>query len=193
MWQQALKQLFVDTIYTPRAAARQVLALQVANKDVWTILTLTTILNAIAYAGTVQAFPTVVPPVILSLSPFVLTGMFFVSMALGAMALFWGGRTIGGVASFTDILVLITWLQFVRLAIQIVTFVLLLFLPVLAGVFNFLATIYVLWILLNFINEAQGFDSIGKSFANIILGLLGLMMALSFIISAIGLGAYEIR
>lgn len=193
MWLQVLKRLFLDTIYAPRTAARQLLGLDLPGNEIWMALVLATVLNAIAYICTLMAFPQLAPPILLSLSPLMLTGMFFVSMAAGTAALFWGGKTVGGVARFNDLLLLITWLQFIRLAIQIGTFALMLFLPGLAGILNLLATLYVVWILLSFVNEAQGFDSIGKSIANLLLGFLGLVIVLSFLISVVGLGTYEIR
>lgn len=192
MWQDALKQLFVDTIYTPRSAARQILGMKLPGNVIWMTLVLATALNSVAFAGTLLAFPPAAPPMVQAISPFLIAVLFFASMVSGAAALYWGGKTVGGVASFNDFLALVTWLQFMRFAVQVVGFVLMLFLPGLASIVTFVAMLYGIWIMLNFISEAQGFETFGKSVANLLMGFLGLVIALSFLISVIGLGLYEI-
>ncbi len=192
MWQQLLKRLFLDTIYAPRAAARQLLDLQLPSNAIWLSLALATVLNTLAFSATLLAFPPVAPPVLLSISPFVIASIYFASIVTGAGTLHWAGKAVGGTAGFQEFLILVTWLQFMRFAVQLAGIVLMLFLPGLASILTFLAMLYGIWILVNFINEAQGYDSLGKSTANLLLGFLGLMIVLSLIISVVGLGVYEI-
>ncbi|MFY0595802.1 MAG: hypothetical protein JXQ85_05185 [Cognatishimia sp.] len=184
MW----KQLFIDTIKAPKQAARQVLALELDGPTIWQGLALATILNAVVFVVTILAFPPAAPPMVLTISPVTLAVMFFTSMSIGTISLFWGGRIVGGIASFNDLLALVTWLQYMRLAVQLGGFVLMIAAPSVALLLTSLALLYGVWILLNFIYEAQGFDSFGKAMANLLLGFVGLVFIFSILISFLGFG-----
>lgn len=184
MW----KQIFLDTIYVPRVAAQRLLALGLSVSESWTFLALASVLNAIAFYATILMFPPLESATAyVIVSPLAMSAVLFGVMSLGATTLFWAGRTMGGAARFTDLLVLVTWLQFMRLAIQVAGFLLMPIVPGLANSAMFVASLYGLWILVNFINEAQGYDSIGKSTGNLFLSFVGLMVVLSIFFSIIGL------
>ncbi|SHG29703.1 YIP1 family protein [Cognatishimia maritima] len=187
MW----KQLFLDTIYVPRTAASRLLGLQLARSETWAALALASVLNAIAFFITALVFPFTQSPIFEILSPVTMATLLFVIMIVGAGSLFYAGKFIGGAASFDDVLVLVTWLQYMRFAVQVIGFGLMLFIPSLANVVMMVASLYGIWILLNFMNEAQGFDSLGKSTANLLFSFLGLTVVLSILFSVAGLGVVE--
>lgn len=184
MW----KELFIDTIKAPKEAARQILALKLDGPTIWQGLALATILNAVAFVLTILAFPPAAPPMAQAISPITLAVLFFVSMSVGTLSLYWGGKFIGGVASFNDLLALVTWLQYMRLAVQLGGFILMIAAPGVALLATSLALLYGVWILLSFVNEAQGFDSFGKAMANLLIGFIGLVFILSLILTFLGFG-----
>lgn len=187
MW----KQLFLDTIYKPRLAARQLLDLQLSQATTWEALALASALNALAFFVTISLFPPAGGFAFVIGSPIVMSIVLFIVMTVGAASMFFTGRFLAGAAEFKDILVFVTWLQFMRLAIQVGGFVLMFLLPGLASMAMFLAGLYGIWVLLNFLNEAQGYDSIGKSIGNLLLSFVVLTVAMSIIFSFIGLGTIE--
>lgn len=187
MW----KQLFLDTIYQPQVAARSLLDLRLSANEVWEALALASALNALMFFITITLFPPVGGFAIMIGSPIVMALVLFVVMTVGAASLFFTGRLLAGAAQFTDILVMVTWLQFMRLAVQVAGFVLMILLPGLAGMAMFLAGLYGMWILLNFLNVAQGFASLGKTAGNLFFSFIALTMVLSVVFTAVGLSAIE--
>lgn len=184
MW----KELFVNTIKAPKVAAQQVLALNFDRPTIWQGLALATILNAVVFVLTIMAFPPAAPPMALTISPVTLAVLFFASMSIGTLSLYWGGKFIGGVASFNDLLALVTWLQYMRLAVQLGGFVLMIAAPSVALLLTSLALLYGVWILLSFIFVAQGYETFGKAMANLLIGFVGLVFLFSALISFLGLG-----
>ena len=186
MW----KQLFLETITAPKDAARRLLTINIFGIETWMAFTLSIILNGLVYVTTILIFPDAAPPMIREVNPIPLTIIILASMVLGTLSLYAGGKALQGVANLNDLLILVAWLQVMRLAVQVAGFVLLLVSPVLAALLTTLASFYGIWILLNFVNEAQGYNSFGKSVANMVLGFVGLAFLFSLFISAFGLGAY---
>lgn len=187
MW----KQLFLDTIYKPQLAASQILGLRLPAGTIWEALALASALNALVFFVTILLFPPVGGLGVMIGSPILMAIVLFGVMTVGAMSLFFTGRFLSGAAEFNDILALITWLQFMRLAVQVGGFVLMFLLPGLASLAMFLAGLYGIWIMINFLKEAQGFETLGKSFGNLFLSFVALTMILSVLLTVVGLSAIE--
>ena len=187
MWQQ----LFLDTIYKPQLAARQLLEMRLEPSETWQALVLASVLNTVMFFFTLLLFPANEGLAFMVVSPVVMAVVLFVVMTVGAASLYYTGRFLAGAAEFNDILTMITWLQYMRLAVQIAGFFLMFLLPGIASMAMFVAGLYGIWILLNFVNEAQGYDSLGKSIGNLFLSFIALTMILSFIFTVLGLGAIE--
>lgn len=186
-----LKQLFLDTIYKPQLAAGQILSLRLPAGTIWQGLALASVLNTLVFFITIILFPPLDGLSVMIGSPILMAAVLFVVMTVGAMSLFLAGRFLSGAAEFNDILALITWLQFMRLAVQVGGFFLMFLVPGLANFAMFLAGLYGIWIMLNFLNEAQGFDSLGKSFGNLFLSFVALTMFLFVLLNLFGLSAIE--
>lgn len=181
IWEMA-----VFTVKQPKDAARQLLALDIPREALWTALALMGVLNAIVYAISNLLFP--VPgamPAFLA-APAVYAVIVVGGLALTALSLSWAGRAMGGVASLENILVLVIWLQVLRLMVQIAATILMLIVPAFAGLLVIAAAFVGLWILINFVDVAQKFDSPGKAFGSLIFAFLGMVVALSLILSLIG-------
>ncbi len=88
---------------------------------------------------------------------------------------------------------MVGWLQMMRVAVQIATLVITLFAPFFAALVAFGASIYGIWILIHFINVAQGFASVGKAVMNVVLTMVALVMMLSLMLSVLGVAVVGVN
>jgi len=100
--------------------------------------------------------------------------------------IYWIGRAMGGKGGFSDTILLVAWMQFVVVCLQIVQLGVFLLAKPLAGLVDIAASVVSLWILTNFVAELHGFRSIGKVLLMIIISLFGVAFAVSIIVTAIG-------
>ncbi|UXX83846.1 Yip1 family protein [Roseovarius pelagicus] len=127
-----------ETLFAPRNAASRILGLNLPSQSLWMILVLMTVLNAIAYSASLYLSPPADPATMAMVPPIFRSPLLF-SMALGGalvltvFALTWIGQSMGGSARLVDILALMTWLQVLRFALQLVVAVLMLVAPFLGG------------------------------------------------------------
>ncbi|GAB5445983.1 YIP1 family protein [Gymnodinialimonas sp.] len=96
------------------------------------------------------------------------------------------GRGFGGTGTFDGALALITWLQFVFFLLQLLQLVLLLIAPPLAAIVTILAIGLFLWVLVNFITVLHGFQSVGMVFVMTIVSFIGILFALSIVLTILG-------
>ena len=187
---QALLSLAIQTVTNPAEAARVVNAVVLDRASLWSALVLACVLNVI-----LQGISTLIFPVPVELAP--LLGMapmtmfvVYASFMIGFVyVLFWAGRAMGGTASFAAILTMMSWLQIMRAAVQAGSLLLMIAVPGLAGLFILAAGVYGVWVSMNFVNEAQEFNSLGKSLLLLILTGLGLALGLAVFLSFIGVTA----
>jgi hypothetical protein len=64
--------------------------------------------------------------------------------------------------------------------------------PSLAGLFGLAVAILSLWILVHFVNEAAGLDSIFKTVGVLLSAMVGVILGLSFILTITGLATMGI-
>ena len=185
MSQIVLKDLAIQTIRTPELAARVLLGLNVPTQTLWMALILMAVLNALLYGFAMVMTP--VPegaPFFALPSPFV----FFALVALGLVAMVWAltqiGRWMGGQGSLRDVLILFTWLQFLRIMAQaaavLVSFA--------SGILSMMAStgIFVVgvWIGLHFVNEGHRLGSLGKAAGVLIAAGVVALMLISIVMTA---------
>ena len=78
------------------------------------------------------------------------------------------GRAFGGTGSFSDALLVVVWLQFMMLALQLVQLVAFMLSPSLAGIIGLIGLVMFFWLMSSFIAELHGFSSRGLVFVGII-------------------------
>lgn len=186
MSQPVLKDLAIQTIRTPELAARVLLGLNLPMQTLWMALILMAVLNALLYG-----FAMVMTPVPEGAPIFVLPGpfVFFALVALGLVAMVWAltqiGRWMGGQGSLRDVLILFTWLQFLRIMAQaaavLVSFA--------SGILSMMAStgIFVVgvWIGLHFVNEGHRLGSLGKAAGVLIAAGVVVLMLMSIVMTAL--------
>jgi hypothetical protein len=185
---QTLLPMVWRTITNPREGAEEVLALGVPRHALWTILLLvlvlsiilgriTTLLVATAAGVTVQG-PLANP---------MITGVLqFALLVVTIYAIHFIGRSMGGKGSIDEAILLVAWLQFVMVCIQVVQTALMLILPPLASIVGIVGLVLFMWLLTNFIAVIHGFRSLGQVFVMILLSMFVLAFILSILLTLFG-------
>lgn len=182
-----LFELAVRTVKDPRSAAMQLAGLNIARRHLWLALALAVVLNTIVYQiSLVLAPPNVVLPALFT-SPLLFAVVIGAGLIISIFSLTYAGRFLGGTGELNVIMTLLIWLQFLRFALQLVAFVLAPFIPGLAGVLVFAASLYGIWLLLQFIDVGHGLNSLATAFGVMFLATLGIMIGLAVILSLLGI------
>ncbi len=188
-----LKSLMILTVRQPAQAARIIVAQKLDQNTGWMVLGLAVLLNTLAYFLSITLFP--VPEGIggeILTSPFAMAFLLGVTILIFVIAFFWVGKSIGGQGRFEDVLLMMGWLQYLRLAVQLIALVLMLVAPGVAQMFVMAAGLYGVWVVINFINVVHQFDSLGRSVTLVVLSMLALVAGMSFFLSLIGVTAMGI-
>ena len=188
---EAFWSLVRQTLFEPREAARALMAMRLPQPALWQALALMSVLYTIVYALSLRLSPPADPSQMLMPAmmdfPLVLAVALFGGLALTVIALRAIGQAIGGTGEMADVLVLITWLQMLRLMVQVGIIVLALGSPPLAGMAAIVVAVWGLYIFINFVDSAHGFDNRLKAFGAIVLSVIAMVMGLSAVLSLAGI------
>lgn len=185
-----LLQNAVESLSDPRGVARWLLNLNLPRAARWQALLLVLVLSATAF-------------VIISLitgdnRPFTVFGINvgqalglgivqFLVLVSGAFATVWVGRRAGGHGDLDGAILLIAWMQFVLLLLQMVQIIFVVFAPGTIGLMNVVALAVAFWLLTNFIAELHGFQSLAKVLMAIIATMFAMAFALALLMSLLGI------
>lgn len=172
------------SVKNPREGATEVLSLGIPREALWPALALVVVLSillanvtGLLLAGDAGAMP--VGPAA--------TG--FIQLALLVVmvfAVFWIGRAMGGSGSFEETILIVAWLQFIMICLQVVQAGILLLSTPVAEVFGLLGILLFLWLLTNFVAVLHGFSSLFQVFVMILVSAFGIAFGLSIILTLIG-------
>jgi hypothetical protein len=181
-----LSDLAVQTIRSPAEAGRRVLDLRLSREVLWTALFLAVVLNTLLLS--LQNL--ILPPLPGTPALFTAPGVYF-AMVAGAQivfiyALYLVGGWLGGRGCLLDVMSVIVWLNLLQVAFQAFLLFLLLLMPPLAGLLNFAAMLYGMYILLHFIDQAHGLNSVGRAAGVLVASLLVLGVALTLLLALAG-------
>ena len=183
--------LIVQTLFQPREAAGVLIGMRLPRHWLWMALALMSVLNAIVYTLSLQmtapgdaTAPALMPPAFHS--PLLFAMFLFGTLAITVLTLTWIGQGLGGRAEMDDILVLIGWLQVLRLILQVAVAVLVIVAPVLGALVIFLASLWGIYILAGFVDAAHRFDSMFKAVGVILLSLVAMAVGLTVVFSVLG-------
>ncbi|ETX16732.1 hypothetical protein OCH239_01655 [Roseivivax halodurans JCM 10272] len=175
-----------QSVTAPRDVARLLLSLRLGTEVVLTAFALVVVLQTIFVALSAQIMPP--DPAVASIlsQPIVFLAILSTVLCVMILALTFAGRGLGGVAQVRDVGVLIVWVQGLDVLVQAVLVVTAPLLPGLAAMISLLATGVGLWILINFLAEAQGFEGVGKAALSVLLAVTGLALGASLFLSLTG-------
>ncbi len=175
-----------QSVTAPREVARMFLALRLGTEALALAFALVVVLQTAFVTISAQIMPP--DPV---LAPILGQPMIFLAglatvLVIVTLALTWAGRGLGGVARVRDVALLVVWLQGLDLIVQAALVVLAPLVPALAGLVSLAASGAGIWILLNFLAEAQGFEGLGKSALSLLLAVTGLALGISLFLTLSG-------
>ncbi|MEP4038704.1 YIP1 family protein [Pseudophaeobacter sp.] len=177
------------TLRRPGVAARSILLRQFPNEAIWTGLFLAVILNALFFGILGLVIPNSKELAMFDMSsesPGLSMMVSAVRSVLFAALLTLGGSWLGGTGRFMSILSLLVWDQLVQLALMSLGIVVLLISPQLGSMVFLVIGLVLLFVLLNFINEAHGFASLWRSFAVVLMASIVMFFAMIFIVGLLG-------
>ncbi|MDF1855782.1 Yip1 family protein [Pseudooceanicola sp.] len=186
------RDMLLATIGEPRRAARELLEIRLPDQALWTWLGLASVLNGLVYSLTVPpqvqvAFPM---PGLLQ-SPILLSLVMGVLMVGMTQFFVWAGRLLGGSSDFRRMLQLTCWLQTLRVLFQVVISLVSMLSIGLSGLLAVIGGFWGVYILANFIAEAHRFTTPIKAVATLIIGVLGVAFAMTFLLALLGLAPTE--
>lgn len=185
----AVGNLVVQTIVSPRSAARTLLAMNLAVEVRWVGLALVSVLTLFQMNLTLFFVPidALTPIEATMRNPLAGVPIQAASLVVIAAAMSRVGQMFGGEGQFSDALLLIVWLEFVLLCLQIVQLALLLVAPALGTVVSFLAMGLFVWAMAHFISELHGFKSMPKVVIGMFLTFIALALLMGLALSALGI------
>jgi len=179
-------EMILLSIKDPAEAARRLIAWNLSRDVLWTGLALAAVVNTLLFSlsGLLMPGPAMVMP--LFQSPFFYLGMVSVGLVLTVVMLYWAGRVLGGRGTMGDVLVVVLWLQVLRVLVQVVTLVLSLTIPMLAMLLVLAATVLGIYILLHFVDQAHRLNSLPRAGGVLILSFVLMAVALSVLLALFG-------
>ena len=181
--------LFVQTLRQPAEAAQVILGTPLSRGTIFTALVAGAALNSVVTGVSLQLFP--LPqqwPGFIS-SPLTYFVLVAVGLLLFVQLLTWAGRTVGGEGRTDDLLKLMVWLQFVRVALQVIGLVLTVLLPVLGGLYGIAVLALSIWIVLHFVKAGHRLSSLGSAALVLFITVVGLIVGLSLLLTLSGIGS----
>ena len=175
-----------DSIKNPREGASAILNFAPPRIAIWYILALVVVLSVLLAQGTTFLFGGgLAGP--FEMSPFSLGIIQGVLLIVMIYATYWIGRAFGGTGSLEETMLLMTWLQFILVCVQVAQTLAMIVMPPFAGLIGIAALFIFFWLLVNFIAVLHGFSSLGLVFAGIIFSFIGIGFGLALILTLIGI------
>lgn len=176
------------SLRSPREGAEEVLALGIPKDALWLILAIVVVLSVVLAQATnllvVGAGGEMFDGL---LSNPMVTGVIQLGLLLAMIAaVYWIGRAMGGSGSFEETLLLMSWLQFIMVVIQLAQTLALLVLPPVAGLIGVAALVIFFWLLTNFIAVLHGFRSLAQVFVMILVSGFTLAFFFSLALTLLG-------
>lgn len=185
---KGLAGLLAETMQAPRSAARRLLGLSLSLAERWQALALVVILSVILTQATVLLAPADEAAVMSQMLGSPLRSGIVQAIVLVAMvfAAHFVGRLMGGVGEFSGALLVIAWLEFVMVCLQVVQMVASLAVPFLAPVIGLFGLLLFFWLLTQFLLVLHGFRSPVKVFIMILITLFGMAFVVALLLGLLG-------
>jgi hypothetical protein len=179
-----------ETITQPRAMARRVMAINLPLPVAIDALLLTAVLGALLSTVTWALIGDPTDPNSAQMAevfnrPLLLAGLQIAVQGAGAWLAWVVGRFFGGTGSLPQAVILIAWVEWVLILVQLAQLVLYLAAPVLAELTSPLALILFFWLMASFIAELHAFSSLWKVILGILLTAITLAIGVVFILAAL--------
>ena len=178
------------SLRNPREGAEEVLALGVPREGLWPILGLVVVLSvmlaeitgliAVSTAGEQMEITGILA------NPAMAGALQLVLLVVMVVAVHRVGRAMGGTGSFEESLLLMSWLQFIMVVIQVFQTAALMIAPPLAGLVGIFALVLFFWLLTHFVAVIHGFTSLAQVFVMILVSGFAISFALMLVLAILG-------
>ncbi|RVT85229.1 YIP1 family protein [Rhodobacteraceae bacterium CCMM004] len=178
-----------QSFQAPRPTFARLRQLQLPREVLWQALLLVVVLSVLLAEVSAMLFlstGTVEADAQMIISPAVFGVVQFSLLVAMIFAIHYVGRAMGGTGDFAGAILLVVWLQFVMVCLQVVQSVAMFVMPPLAGLVLIAGLVLFMWLLTNFVAELHGFDGLGKVFAMILFTMLGFALGLTFLMTLLG-------
>ncbi len=178
--------LVVTSIKDPASAARTLMAMGFDTRVLWDALILAAVGNTALFvlSNLFVTGPSPLPGFFEM--PLVYFAVVAGGLVLSILSISWTGRMMGGTGTTANILVLMVWMQILRLAVQLLVMVLLFVAPLLSGLLVLASAVIGVYMLVHFIDQAHGFGSPGKAAVVMIASFLAIAVGLSVVLLLVG-------
>lgn len=183
-----LKDLAVMSVTNPAQAAQILLAQNLRRDVLWLGLALAIVLNTLLFSLSNMMIPGPEGMPLIIQSPMIYAGFVGGGVLATIISIHRVGAMLGGQGSFDDVMVLMVWMQFLRVAVQAVAFVLMLTIPILSFLLVLGASLIGLFIFLHFIDQAHGLGSLMKAAGVLVGSILAIAVVLFILLSLLGAG-----
>jgi hypothetical protein len=174
------------TVKNPRQGATELLSLGIPREALWPALALVVVLSILLAQMTSLLVTGGMGMAGMPVGPAATGFIQLLLLVVMIFAVFWIGRSMGGTGSFEEAVLLVAWLQFIMVCLQVVQAVALLILPPVAGLIGIAGLFLFLWLLTNFVAVLHGFSSLIQVFVMILVSAFGIAFGLSIILTLIG-------
>ncbi|MCF6231666.1 MAG: hypothetical protein L3J36_00970 [Rhodobacteraceae bacterium] len=179
-------ELAVLSVKDPKKAAGILMGMRLEIAVLWKALLLVALVNTFLFVFSVEIIGLRSPYPAFFSAPFFNFAIMVAGLSLMVFALVFTGRMMGGVGTVRDILTLVIWVQIVQAAIQILAYMALMVVPLVANILTLAGGLIGLYMLAHFINESHKFNSLGKSVMVMVGALLGVVIGLSILAIMVG-------
>lgn len=170
----------------PRDAAQVVLSWPRTRDFAFSALGLSVVLSVLLtfFVSGGQPVPLLqgVPP----FTPVLLALMLMSITTILAFTIHFTGQAMSGKSDLAGALLIMAWMQAMFLAGQVVQTALLLVSPVTGAMLGFAITLIVIWVLLTFIDELNGFGSLGRAAFLLLMAFVGMSLGITFFMTLLG-------
>lgn len=174
----------LDTVKSPREAAETLLSMGIPRAALGPAVLLVVVLSIIL--ALINTILSPLPPEAMAITPITLGMLQFAILMLTTFSIFWVGRMFGGTGRFDEALLLVIWLQFIMVCLQVVQTLLILVATTIAALVGVVGMALFFFLLTHFIAVLHGFRSLGKVFAMILAIAFGLVVGSSIILAMLG-------
>lgn len=180
----SLVSLALGAVRNPREAAHTLLSFGVPASALLPALVLVVVLSVLlSLLGEALGLE---PAEGFSFPPLLWTLVLCVGLGAYIMAIYQGGRAMGGTGSLAEATLLTVFWQFILLLAQVVQLFLWIAAPPLAGIFFFAVLVLAFWIEVNFIDVLHSYGSLLKSLGLLFIVLFGLAIVLVLLLPLSG-------
>ncbi|SDE90004.1 Yip1 domain-containing protein [Paracoccus isoporae] len=178
-----------NSLRQPDLALRQLQSLDLPMQTRWMALVLVVALSSLLAGMAARMFPVPVETglSLLTRQPLIMAGAQLFGMALTAWLIANVGRAFGGRGDFADALLVVAWIEFLLVVVQLAQVVLMGVSPLFASAMGMAIIFMLVWLTVNMVKALHGFESAILVFLGVLGTALLTTIFLSVLAGALGL------